>query len=282
MNLEQLTKTQTVLLALLVSFMTSIATGIVTVTLVEQAPPAVTQTINRVVERTVERVVPSEGEDNGQEEIIREVQVVVKENDLVPSAVAKTEQSIVRVYTFLESAEGVVTKGTFLGIGFFVSSDGLVVTDSVLIAPSTNYVVEVPGGGIYRARLKNGDTTRPTALIGILKSEGDETIFTTATLANLSTVQLGQTVLTLSGKERNKVLIGITSDIVFEKGGEFDAGKIDLLSTDITDSSVLFGAPLIDLFGAVIGIYTASSGNGIEASYTPISIVEEQLKDVLN
>ena len=48
--MESLTKTQIVLLVLLVSFVTSLATGIVTVTLVNQAPQPVTHTINKVVE----------------------------------------------------------------------------------------------------------------------------------------------------------------------------------------------------------------------------------------
>src|SRR3989338_3511789 len=60
MNLEQLTKTQMILLAVLLSFVTSIATGIVTVTLVDKAPTDVTRTIQKDVEKTVERVVPGE------------------------------------------------------------------------------------------------------------------------------------------------------------------------------------------------------------------------------
>src|SRR3989344_5406724 len=59
MDVERLSKSQIILLTLLVSFVTSIATGIVTVSLMEQAPPSISQSVNRIVERTVEKVVPS-------------------------------------------------------------------------------------------------------------------------------------------------------------------------------------------------------------------------------
>ena len=59
MDVQELNKSQLILLAILLSFITSIATGIVTVTLMQQAPSSVTVPINRIIKQTVEKIVPS-------------------------------------------------------------------------------------------------------------------------------------------------------------------------------------------------------------------------------
>jgi hypothetical protein len=98
MDLEHLTKKQTILLTLLVSFVTSIATGIVSVSLMAQMPPPVTQTINRVVERTLERVVEKKTDAAGNV-TTKEKTVVVKETDLISKAVQSALPSLVAVYS---------------------------------------------------------------------------------------------------------------------------------------------------------------------------------------
>ncbi|MDP2593910.1 MAG: hypothetical protein Q8P36_01040, partial [bacterium] len=56
MDFEGLSKSQLVLLTILVNFITSVATGILTVSLLDHAPAYVTQTVSRVVEHTIETV----------------------------------------------------------------------------------------------------------------------------------------------------------------------------------------------------------------------------------
>ncbi len=87
--MDDLSKTQVILLTLFITFVTSIATGVVTVTLLDQSPPGVTQTINRVVEKTIEKVIsPAE---------TKEVRVIVSESQMMSEAVRKAKSAIVRI-----------------------------------------------------------------------------------------------------------------------------------------------------------------------------------------
>ncbi len=288
MNIEQLSKAQIVLLTLLVSFVTSIATGIVTVTLVSQAPPAVTQTINRVVERTIERVVSSskDGQTAGSatKVITKEVQVVVKEGDLITDAVSKVRKSLVRVYTLnRQNTDSSDMKGSFVSLGLIISRGGLIVTDSSQVISGLSYIVETADGATFTARIKNKSLKRSTAILEINKEENKDVVFPPVAFSDLSTLKLGESTLTLSGKSRTTVDTGIVSDLVLEdsKDGENNESVISRIKTNINDRGVLFGAPLIDFSGEVVGFYTKNSGEGIQAIYIPNTIVKDQLEEVL-
>ena len=97
--MESLTKTQIVLLVLLVSFVTSLATGIVTVTLVNQAPQPITHTINKVVEKLVAKEVPVKEKPvifSNEENLVK----IIKEASLaVVSVTATTTNSLTATTT---------------------------------------------------------------------------------------------------------------------------------------------------------------------------------------
>ncbi len=113
-EINDLNKTQLILLAILLSFVISIATGIVTVTLMQRASPVVTQTINRIVQQTVEKVVPDYNPDKTQT-------VVVKEDDLVVDAVSKTRANYFALYADKDVKESIANiyslgGGKFVGV----------------------------------------------------------------------------------------------------------------------------------------------------------------------
>lgn len=122
--MEDLNKNQIILLTLFVSFVTSIATGIVTVTLLDQAPQGVTRTINRVVERTVERVVPDE---RGVSTVVKEVPVIVTEEELIVKAINTASPAIFRLAKKTSRDEIEI-----LGSAAYVRTGGYFVTESTL------------------------------------------------------------------------------------------------------------------------------------------------------
>ena len=282
MDIEQLTKSQMVLLALLVSFVTSIATGIVTVTLLDQAPPAVTQTISRVVERTIERVVPA---DQSASVVTKEITIVVKEEDLITGSIEKGSKSLVRITTAVVGTTTAPTPEIFLGLGFIIATDGVVVTDSSLVAEGKMYTLTLASGMVYTASVVSQDEETGVALLKI-SVEGEEiSLATTIVLSKQKNPQLGQTVIALSGQERTTVAIGIIAGLAMEdvvvateEEEEQTIQKLVRIDTTIDDTSVLPGSPLMNMFGEVVGLYSGVTGINT-AAYTPVAAIKALLEE---
>lgn len=258
MDIEKLTKAQTVLLTLLVSFITSIATGIITVTLMDQAPASVTQVINRVVERTVETVVPSSEGTQGASagDTVKEVTVVVKENDLITESIDKNTKTLVRlsVYQGRNSTE----PGAYVGVGVMVGSDGLVLADASMVG-NERYVVTVSDGAHYIARRVSLGEGTP---FRYFKLDAPGSTFPAIVLGQQNIAKLGQTAISLSGRERVNVAIGSIIDI------EREGDAVTRIFTDIAPSRIAYGSPLFNMFGEVLGFYTRGSGSDAGATFT--------------
>ena len=279
--MEDLTKTQLILLALLVSFVTSMATGIVAVTLMEQAPEPLVQTINRVVERTVETVreaIPVADKTQRQSVVTKETTIVVKEEDLITSTIAKNATTLVR----LSAPGGLNSDEEFVGLGVVVGDAGTVATDAALVSPTsrtlqatftdgTSYaVIALPDTGDSRiAFLKLVGTT--TSAEGVPTADRK---FPTAVFADASALKLGQTVIALGGERRTAVAIGIISALVHgTRGGdvheredtssEIEASsteessrirRILALETTLAVPHVLPGTPIFNIFGELVAL----------------------------
>ena len=263
--MDDLNAQQIVLLTLLVSFVTSIATGITTVALLEQAPDPVTQTINRVVERTVERVVSEPIE--GPERIIeRQVEtVVVNEEDLTIEAVNKNSRSVVRIFT--QSGDSV----NFLKLGVVINSSGDIVTDGSQIQDGVTYMARFQSEEIP-VSLKNKNESGTLAILRIDRGEGDSTSdnFRGATFANSDSLQLGQTVILLSGENRASVSTGIINEL------DTEDEKISTINTSVSADKVLLGSVIINLRGEIIGL-RLDFDRDLPASFIPANMVKSFL-----
>jgi hypothetical protein len=115
MDLEELSKSQLLMLMLLVNFVTSIATGVLTVSLLDQAPANVTQTVNRIVDHTIETVAT----DTPLASIVAPPTTVTKtiiesDDSLLPTAIAAAAARTVDIYSSAGTSTPLVAVGTYL------------------------------------------------------------------------------------------------------------------------------------------------------------------------
>lgn len=251
MNLEELNKSQIVLLTLLTSFVTSIATGIVTVALIEEAPSDVTRVVQRVIEHTTETIKPSEQQATV---ITQEKTIIVKEADLIAGAVAKNGAYVVSI----KNADG-----AFVSLGTIVDAQGHIIADAKNVVPEGSYTIQV-------------GSTASVALVLVHISEADGIAVFTLKDASVgsggATVvtkkpSLGQTVFTFVGEQAGGIAQGIVARVN------------DTITTDIVFESPTAGAPLFSVEGELLGVSTSVSRVVGGSSFIPASAIISSLPD---
>ena len=254
--MDELNKNQIILLTLLVSFVTSIATGIVTVTLLDQAPPGVTQTINRIVERTVEKVVPGETRVST---VIKEVPVIVTEEELIVKAINHGAKSFVRLINvdneeLVWGGGFVVTGGRVVALSKIFTLAGATTTT---VIPLKLKIVLDDGRKILAenlsARHQDGSVVglaEAASLLAVFKIMDDQA----NELSDLELVEddavIGQTVIALGADDRSGITAAVGIISGFLSSGMTPA---PLLMTNAA-SSENDGGPLLNIKGQVVGL----------------------------
>lgn len=249
MDIEQLSKSQIILLTLLISFVTSIATGIVTVSLMDQAPPSVAQSVNRIVERTVERIVPAG--QTASTVVTREKTVIVKESDLISQAVERTTPSVARLY--LNNSDPKM----FLGFGVVLDESGIVATDVDALGEIGDAEVALQDGTHVRAFVTMRDRSSGVAFLqaATTTKEGKTPVWKPATIS-VGTPRLGQTVITIAGKNISRIADGIITAIIPDQSDS--SATQNVIETNIGGDSIMQGGLLINTDGEVIGMSTSA------------------------
>ncbi|MFC1595002.1 S1C family serine protease [Patescibacteria group bacterium] len=304
--MEELSKTQMVLLVLLVTFITSVATALITATLFEQAPQPVTQTIQRVIERSV-------GGETIEREIVETI-VTTKEEEVVVNVVESVSPAVVSVIAtkdlpvieecfvdpfggdeFLSQFFGdlripqLCQKGTerrqvSSGSGFFVSSDGLIVTNRhVVYDAEASYSVVLNDGRSIDVTVLARD---PLQDIAILKAEGDG--FSSIPIGNSDNLRIGSTVIAIGnalGEFQNTVSLGVISGLRRTIVATDSAGVSEELRSVIqTDAAINpgnSGGPLITLDGRAIGLNTAVANDAENIGFAlPANLIKRDLENI--
>lgn len=155
-TIDDLNKTQFILLVLLICFVTSIATGIITATLLAEAPVSVTQTINRVVERTIETVAPDS---------LTAKYVLSADDKQLLEAVNRA------ISVSVEIREKGAATSTPSILGIIVSEDGLIVASTKGITSSSTYMAILPSNSTVELELVRAEEKNNTAVFRIKESE---------------------------------------------------------------------------------------------------------------
>jgi len=258
MDMEQLSKSQIVLLTLLVSFVTSIATGIVTVSLMDQAPPVIAQTVNRVIERTVETVTPAKAGQAAATVVTQEKTVIVKEQDLISQAVERVSPSIVRVYTTQDTP-------VFLGLGLVLDASGTIITDSGALDERSEAMLVLTDDTHVRAFVTKRDKDIGIAFLDAATSTTEKAIIWKPVSIATGQAVLGEVIIALSGKTVTRIADGLVAAIF-----PATAGSATVVDTTITADSILNGSPIMNSDGSIVGVSTsisrASSATGFIAA----------------
>ncbi|MDA1334569.1 MAG: trypsin-like peptidase domain-containing protein [bacterium] len=294
--MEDLNKSQLVLLFILVSVVVSFTTAIVTAALYEQAPVT---SIGQTIQRVVERVVPIEKDNtkivSEEDKIVRVVEEV---SPAVVSIIASKDLPVLEQCMVSPFGDGDVFRQFFpellvprlcergtehrqvsSGSGFIVGEDGLIVTNRHVVKDTeATYTAILNDGRQFEATILARDPLEDLALLSI---DGDG--FSHLTLGNSNDVRAGQSVIAIGnalGEFNNTVSVGVVSGLrrtIVAGGEEFRS----LIQTDAAINPGNSGGPLLNLSGQVIGVNTAVASNAENIGFAlPSRIVQKDIYDL--
>jgi hypothetical protein len=223
MNIEEMSKSQLILLTILVNFVTSVATGILTVSLLDHAPAVVTQTVNRVVERTIETV--------AQAAPAAIIQAPAPSNqDLVTAAIGAAATRAVVIYA---AATGTSTPS--IAVGTYISKARAVATVTQDVLPKEALIAFAGGVHIPASISHAGDGV---TIYGFADGAALPKV-TSPVLVASSDLKLGETALAIGAD-------GSASTGIVARVGEGD------IRTTLPDIGA--GSAAVNLSGNLIGI----------------------------
>jgi hypothetical protein len=237
MDLEHLTKSQVMLLALLVAIVSSATTGIVTISLMGQAPPMVAANVGNIIERTVQQVIFATSTEPTEPRALTAAAVMSVKSPSASDAIAKIQKSVIRIMVQGDTAGKLVARGLIIG-------KDSAITDAASLTPGLRYEAILHDGSIVPIALPKAASSSALAIIEL---KAATTTLIAATIAGTDQLQLGAEVVRIGGYGEGAAALGIIA--------EHSDGNI--IQADVP--SAVPGSVLIDMKGSVIGMTTTDS-----------------------
>ena len=171
-------------------------------------------------------------------------------SNTVISAVEKVSPAVVQILAYKNEN----TKDAGGGSGFFISSEGFIVTNSHVVSEATRIEVRTPEGDVFQAELKGND---PSTDVAVIKVYGKN--FPSAKFGDSSKLKVGQLVVAIGNPYGFQYTV--TAGVVSALGRSMRsyAGRLidNIIQTDAALNPGNSGGPLINSKGEVVGINTA-------------------------
>jgi S1-C subfamily serine protease len=170
-------------------------------------------------------------------------------SNTVISAVEKVSPAVVQILAYKNGN----TKEAG-GSGFFISSEGFIVTNSHVVTEAAKLEVRTPDGDIFQAELKGND---PSTDIAVIKVYGKN--FPSVKFGDSGKLKVGQLVVAIGNPYGFQYTV--TAGVVSALGRSMRsyAGRLidNIIQTDAALNPGNSGGPLINSKGEVVGINTA-------------------------
>lgn len=171
---------------------------------------------------------------------------------------AKVDPVVVDVNTVIQSANG---SGAAAGTGIILTSSGEVLTNNHVVSGSTSITITIAGrSGTHAAQVLGVDPTKDVALLQVEGLSG----LPTATLADSSTLQVGETVVALGNalgqggapSVSEGSIVALDQSLTASDGGTSEqlTGMIQIDASIAPGDS---GGPIVNSAGQVVGMITA-------------------------
>ncbi|QSB04599.1 S1C family serine protease [Natronoglycomyces albus] len=165
------------------------------------------------------------------------------------------------VDNLMPSVVTVLTAGGGNGSGFFISEDGLVMTNAHVVDGSSSLQVQLSNGEVHQGELIGSD---PETDVAVLKVEGED--FPPVVFADSDELNVGDPALAvgaplgLSSTVTQGMISALDRPVVTEDNMGDTAAIMAAVQTDAAINPGNSGGPLTDAGGQVIGVNTAIAG----------------------
>ncbi|MBP8017035.1 trypsin-like peptidase domain-containing protein [Candidatus Gracilibacteria bacterium] len=233
----------------------------------------------RIENSQVQEVEIKEAEIKGLKDLETNVKTIVKSvNPSVVSIIISKDIQVYRAdpYGFFYEPSGVVKQKVGGGSGFFITKDGLILTNKHVVSnQNASYTIITSNNEEYVGKVLVFDPMTDLAIIKAITKEGKElNNFPTVKFINDSkSIEVGSFIIAIGNalaEFQNTVTFGVISGLerTIEAGdqtGRSSEVLSGLMQTDAAINPGNSGGPLVNLDGKVVGINTAiaAGANGL-------------------